>query len=750
MFEIVFLGHQGWLFTAGESRLLVDPLLTPGFGHFAALGAVHPPRRFSFDALPPIAALFLTHEHEDHFDVPSLARIDRKVPVLLSAHSSRAAGTLLAEMGFQVRRVRPGEVVRVGDLALHLFSPGDRGGKDDEWDVLPFLVIDRRGHGGFFTTVDAEPHERLEDALRAAVSPPPVRAFTNNVTDFSFAECGKVLRAEATDTARLVRETSAEDAALRFANVEPPAVVFAGGGFAFEGDRAWMNLHAFPADSASACAALSTAMPHRTFRALLPGETLVVQGGRVQEVRPSAPFLQAAPRGEWPSRDYAGPAPKPIERYAPATSTREPDADEMDALRAELDAFAAHLCSREIFRSLLSLEDSELGGRRPTFSLVALCDGDGDGERGAFVFEYDPSACAFVPARSDDPVNDYVGGLECWARDLLAVFRGELAPSAITFGRSRSWSFLPARCRIHWGELWIYAHPLRRPDRFLHLYRSLHTANASAPVCVRAAEPSADEESTNAASPVAQRAAGQALPDAPVILKALRLSYEGWGAGWAVGRPSPRRAWMDEHPHAYACLPLVVANQWGWELRCPADVTATWDGSASPGGIVVTVAGGDAKIYSGFGQGILTFSPPWIFRTSPGWNLLCKGPSNHWKKNCVPLDGVVETWWLPYTFSINWKLLEPGTVHFAKGEPIAHLVPVPHGTFQGARALEGPIREADPATFTQWVAWGTERTRRDASAQAKDRLHRHYKRGEGIDGHLVKVGVPDIVEMDLP
>ena len=70
----------------------------------------------------------------------------------------------------------------------------------------------------------------------------------------------------------------------------------------------------------------------------------------------------------------------------------------------------------------------------------------------------------------------------------------------------------------------------------------------------------------------------------------------------------------------------------------------------------------DPAIKSQFGAGIVTFSPPWLFRTPPGWDLYLKGPSNRWKPNCVPLEGVIETWWLNYTFTLNWKLVQPGTV----------------------------------------------------------------------------------------
>ena len=63
-------------------------------------------------------------------------------------------------------------------------------------------------------------------------------------------------------------------------------------------------------------------------------------------------------------------------------------------------------------------------------------------------------------------------------------------------------------------------------------------------------------------------------------------------AGARAGRlrPSPvRRHWMSEQPTAYQCLPMVVANQWGWQVLCPTDVRVTWDGSPEPDGLRVEV-----------------------------------------------------------------------------------------------------------------------------------------------------------------
>jgi hypothetical protein len=197
---------------------------------------------------------------------------------------------------------------------------------------------------------------------------------------------------------------------------------------------------------------------------------------------------------------------------------------------------------------------------------------------------------------------------------------------------------------------------------------------------------------------------------------------------------------MAEHPTAYQCLPMVVANQWGWQVLCPTDVRVTWDGSPTAEGLLVEVdTKWSAAIKSRFGRGIVTFSPPWLFRTPEGWDLYAKGPSNRWKPNCAPLEGVIETWWLNYTFTLNWKLIEPGEVRFARGESLGQLVPVPHSTFLGASAVESPINAVEPEAGAELLRWLEER-RRIASGPVP--THRLYLRAEEVEGHLTRVPVP--------
>jgi len=256
----------------------------------------------------------------------------------------------------------------------------------------------------------------------------------------------------------------------------------------------------------------------------------------------------------------------------------------------------------------------------------------------------------------------------------------------------------------------------------------------------RIAELEAGAAEQSNARPATQPAAAMTLP--PLEFKALRLVPFGWGEGWQLRPSPPRRHWMDELQYSYKCLPLVMANQWGWQVLCPTDVVVTWDGSPAQTGLRIEVAPQfEPAIKSQFGAGIITFSPPWLFRTPPGWNLYAKGPSNRWKANCVPLEGVIETWWLNYTFTLNWKLVEPGTVVFARGESLGQLVPVPHFTFEDARALEAPIGLIEPIAAQELLKW---QERRRLMAGQTDNTHQLYRKAEGVEEHLQRVKVPPV------
>lgn len=153
--------------------------------------------------------------------------------------------------------------------------------------------------------------------------------------------------------------------------------------------------------------------------------------------------------------------------------------------------------------------------------------------------------------------------------------------------------------------------------------------------------------------------------------------------GWEFHTASPKRAWMDEYKHMYRCLPMTIANQNGWVIECPCDIHAVWFGGQDTRSMhfwldpQYNVTNPWVKCH--FVGGVITFEFDFMVRTNPGVNLLVRGAPNFFIDGVHPLEGVVETDWLNYSFTMNWRVTAPNKlVTFKKGDPICFLQPIPH------------------------------------------------------------------------
>jgi hypothetical protein len=171
------------------------------------------------------------------------------------------------------------------------------------------------------------------------------------------------------------------------------------------------------------------------------------------------------------------------------------------------------------------------------------------------------------------------------------------------------------------------------------------------------------------------------------------------------------RGWMDRtgQGFAYRCLPLNIANAYGWLVLNTVPFIAQWDGGSGIDAISLSAAGGSLLASSHFGSGVLTFNVPALFRTEPGYDLMVTGPLNEPKDGIQPLTGVVETDWAPFTFTMNWKFtrkLVP--VAFERDEPFCMIFPVKRGLVE---EVEPEIRalESDPELRSAYLAWADSR-----------------------------------------
>ncbi len=214
--------------------------------------------------------------------------------------------------------------------------------------------------------------------------------------------------------------------------------------------------------------------------------------------------------------------------------------------------------------------------------------------------------------------------------------------------------------------------------------------------------------------------------------------------------PAPlKRDWMDATDgFAYRCLPLSMANQAGWIVRCPVTFTAKWSGEDRHGSLRFRIFSNNRAwqefILDNFGFGIITFSLPYLLRTPPGYGLLVRGAPNFWVANAHPLEGLVETDWPESTFTMNWKIVDAAReVTFRAGDPICFLQPYPLDLLESLEPSVVPLA-SDEELSERYAAWSAsrrsflERTDRKASEWQKDYFLGKTTDGGKVDRHRTR------------
>lgn len=157
-------------------------------------------------------------------------------------------------------------------------------------------------------------------------------------------------------------------------------------------------------------------------------------------------------------------------------------------------------------------------------------------------------------------------------------------------------------------------------------------------------------------------------------------THSGRESVFDIQPASVLRQWMDETTNqwAYNCLPLKIANQYGWVAHSPCTFSVTWNGGQGKSDVVVE-ADGCGWPQSHFHHGILTINTDFLIRTSLGTSLYVRGFTNYQKDLIYPMDAIIETDWLPFHFPFSYRFLKPGTAVFEKGEPLFMFFPIERG-----------------------------------------------------------------------
>jgi hypothetical protein len=152
-----------------------------------------------------------------------------------------------------------------------------------------------------------------------------------------------------------------------------------------------------------------------------------------------------------------------------------------------------------------------------------------------------------------------------------------------------------------------------------------------------------------------------------------------------IVKPPKSRGWFAKK--FYNCPPLIMANQYGFQLQSPIGYNVIWNGGNAPEDMTITPLYTEGYnehevkypvFYSNFGYGILTVNMPVVLRTPPGVNLIATNPINYITNGYTVLSGVVETDNLRNVFTYNIKINSINkVVFFPANYPISSLIPIP-------------------------------------------------------------------------
>lgn len=135
--KVTYVGHACMMVESDGTRILMDPWLTDPTYH--GTWWHYPSLELHVRDLPKIDYLYLSHEHPDHFDPPTLRQLDKDIEVIIPTFQRKRFRERVQAIGFRhIVEVDCGEERRLNGsgLSVRLIAP------DRAWDDSAILVKD--------------------------------------------------------------------------------------------------------------------------------------------------------------------------------------------------------------------------------------------------------------------------------------------------------------------------------------------------------------------------------------------------------------------------------------------------------------------------------------------------------------------------------------------------------------------------------------------------------------------------------
>ncbi len=441
--ELGFLGHQSWRVCSGDVTILIDPVLGEHMGHRTRV-PVHPPRTIDIAALLPVDLILLSHAHNDHTELASLAQLPREVPVLVAPLMPSVVVRAIERLGFSVHRADPEIGLSAGPLHVQVLS-GPRRAPVSEGRVAQVLLTETTESGSVsvLVGVDTPISGSTIQAIQAGRLPLPDAVLVANNTQIpphgiigSSRDLLGPDPAEGFAGLDLLHELCVQYVAKL---PRPPTIVLCGGGFL---DTHELGVPYLFDDHPSLARLAGTLGAGRTVLGPVPGETLqlstldgslAIEGGTMSAVtlhhdRLAEIRARPIPTGPLPLRSV-------LPALAPAAWTAALARVDLD-LNQLVPLLMAHLQGDAIL-GCHRWRGHTLGPQRLLVRLV-----DGPVEPVAWR-ALDLCEGCFVPIEHVDEstlLDVWPFGLEIALQDLDGLFRGTLVVWDVLGMALRHWS----------------------------------------------------------------------------------------------------------------------------------------------------------------------------------------------------------------------------------------------------------------------------------------------------------------------
>jgi len=150
------------------------------------------------------------------------------------------------------------------------------------------------------------------------------------------------------------------------------------------------------------------------------------------------------------------------------------------------------------------------------------------------------------------------------------------------------------------------------------------------------------------------------------------------------------RDWMDVtwEKHAYRCFPITLANQYGWGISFPEDISFIWDGTVNESAKHVTITKGQKYATSQRGSATVSFNTGIMLSTSPGIDMLSMPPANHFVRGVQAFTTIINTSFFHGQIPCALRVTEPNVeITIKAGTPVIAIIPIDLNILQNSQII---------------------------------------------------------------